>query len=341
MTKAANNIVRVLLVEDDPDDYYLTRELLSEADGQRFEIDWAKDFDSGLDAIKNCTHDAYLLDYRLGARNGVELVGEAVASGCKNPLILLTGAGDREVAMKALDAGASDYLVKGEFDAEKLERVILFSIEQKKAAERLDEMVAERTAQIEQANASLRLSEERYRALFSSAPMAVFVCDTDAVIQHCNAHAVKLWGREPICGVEQHCGSTKLWLPDGTLLPHNQSPVVNVLRTGVPAHNVEVFIERPDGSRLPVLVNFGALKNGDGEITGAITSFIDITERKRAEEEVKATNEELRRFNSVAVGRELRMIEMKKEVNELCKRVGETARYPLEFDVGAEPPKQI
>ena len=130
----------------------------------------------------------------------------------------------------------------------------------------------------------LNESEERFRSLFVSAPMAVFVCDRDAVIQHYNEHAVKLWGREPTCGVEKHCGSMKLWLPGGDLLPHEQSPMVEVLRTGIPAFNVEVFIERPDGSRLPVLVNFAALKNQKGEITGAITSFIDITDRVKAEQ---------------------------------------------------------
>ena len=145
-----------------------------------------------------------------------------------------------------------------------------------------------------QAEHAARESEERYRTLFDSAPMAVFVCDRNAVIQQYNARAVELWGREPTCGVEKHCGSTRLWLPDGTLLPHDQSPVLDALRTGVPAHNVEVFIERPDGSRLPVLVNFAAIKNARGEVTGAITSFIDITERKRAEEELRQAEKRLR-----------------------------------------------
>lgn len=151
----------------------------------------------------------------------------------------------------------------------------------------------ELTEQAQQAEAVARESEERYRALFDSAPMAVFVCDLNAVIQHYNAQAVKLWGREPVCGVERHCGSTKLWLPDGAALPHTKSPIVDVLRTGVSVHNVEVLIERPDGSHLPVLMNFAALKNAQGEITGAVTSFIDITERSRLERQTHEQAEAL------------------------------------------------
>ncbi len=134
-----------------------------------------------------------------------------------------------------------------------------------------------------QAEMKLRESEELFRTLFESAPMAVFVCDRDAVIQNYNRRAMELWGREPVCGKEKHCGSVGLWLPNGELLPHGQSPVMEVLRTGVPVFNVEVFIERPDGSRVPVLVNFAALKDAKGEIAGAVTSFVDITERKQAE----------------------------------------------------------
>ena len=145
----------------------------------------------------------------------------------------------------------------------------------------------------EQALEALHDSEERYRALFSAIPVAVFVCDRDAVIQHYNRRAVEFWGREPQCGVEKHCGSLKLILPDGNVLPHTQSPIVDVLRTGKPASNVEVFIERPDGSRLPVIVNFGALKNSRGEIVGAVTSFDDISKRKEAEETVRKLNAEL------------------------------------------------
>ncbi|MEO6181811.1 MAG: PAS domain S-box protein, partial [Verrucomicrobiota bacterium] len=129
----------------------------------------------------------------------------------------------------------------------------------------------------------LRESEELSRTLFNSAPMAILSCDRYGVVQHYNRRAVELWGREPARGIERNSGSVKLWRPDGTFLPREQSPMVEVLRTGIPTHNVELFIERPDGSRLPILANFVALKNQQGDITGAIASFIDISERKQTE----------------------------------------------------------
>ena len=143
---------------------------------------------------------------------------------------------------------------------------------------------------------ALRLSEECFRTVFETAPMALFVCDRHAVIQQYNRRAVEIWGREPQCGVEQHCGSMKLWLTDDTQLSHAQSPMMEVLRTGNPASDIEVLIERPDGSRVPVLVNFAALKSAQGEIIGAITSFIDLTEQRKAREALRHSEQDLSDF---------------------------------------------
>ena len=84
-----------------------------------------------------------------------------------------------------------------------------------------------------QGETELRESDERFRVLFDSAPMAAFSCDRNAVIQDFNRRAVELWGREPVPGVDRHCGSLKLWTMDGMELPLSQSPIAEVLRTGI------------------------------------------------------------------------------------------------------------
>ncbi len=150
----------------------LTRELLKEIPGVKIAVDWVKDFDMALVEIARCEHDAILLDYRLGKGDGLDLLREALRNACKAPVIVLTGQGDRDLALQALDSGAADYLVKGEIDAVDLERSIRFALQQKRHAIELEEKVAERTAELERANAALQESEKQIRALFESAEAA-------------------------------------------------------------------------------------------------------------------------------------------------------------------------
>jgi PAS domain S-box-containing protein len=130
-------------------------------------------------------------------------------------------------------------------------------------------------------------NEERYRTLFDLAPVAVYSCDVSGVIREYNSRAAELWGRTPEVGDtdERFCGSFKMYRPDGSFMPHEQCPMGDVLTGKVPGiHDGEVHIERPDGSRIIVIVNIAPLTNERGEVTGAINCFYDVTERKKAEE---------------------------------------------------------
>jgi FixJ family two-component response regulator len=126
--------VRVLLVEDDEDDFVITRDLFAEIPGGRFALDWVKTFEAGIEAMGLNQHDAVLVDYRLGAHNGIELLRAALARGCQAPVILLTGVGQHQVDLEAMQAGAADYLVKAGLRADSLERSVRYATQRKRAA---------------------------------------------------------------------------------------------------------------------------------------------------------------------------------------------------------------
>jgi PAS domain S-box-containing protein len=114
-------------------------------------------------------------------------------------------------------------------------------------------------------------------------PIGVYLCDRDGLIVRFNRRAVELWGRAPMIGdpAERYCGSIRLRLPTGALLPRSECPVVDVLRTGVAVRSQEVVVERPDGSRVTVMVDIDAVRDEAGEIVGAINCFRDVTDFRR------------------------------------------------------------
>ncbi|MEO8229668.1 MAG: response regulator [Chloroflexota bacterium] len=122
--------VRVLLIDDDDDEVSLTRSLLAGVEGVRYELHRVATFDEGLASIALDDHDAYLVDHELGGRTGVELVREAREAGSLAALIMLTGRRDRTTDLAAMDAGATDFLLKGATDAGLLDRTLRYAISQ-------------------------------------------------------------------------------------------------------------------------------------------------------------------------------------------------------------------
>jgi signal transduction histidine kinase len=131
--------INVLLVEDDEEDYILVRAMLSAVPFQDFALKWVDDLETALEEMEGGGHDVCLLDYRLGARDGMELLRKAKEKKVGIPIILLTGRGDYRLDVEAMKTGATDYLVKGEINPTLLERSMRHAIERKHAEEALKE----------------------------------------------------------------------------------------------------------------------------------------------------------------------------------------------------------
>jgi PAS domain S-box-containing protein len=185
--------IRVLLIDDDRDDFYLIRDLLSQISLQRYELEWLADFDAALEALVRGPFDVCLLDYRLGPKSGFDLLKEALSRGCIIPVILLTGVGDYSVDLESMQAGAADYLAKDELSANVLERSIRHSVDQmrvnlelRKSRDRLEEHVRKRTEELLRANEALQESELFTRSTLDAISAHIAILDENGIILRTN-----------------------------------------------------------------------------------------------------------------------------------------------------------
>lgn len=170
--------IRVLIVDDDEDDFLLTSHNLRDIPGRLFEVEWASSYQIGLERIKACAHDVYIIDYYLGANTGLSLIREAIKASCEEPMILLTGVNNPEVDEAATELGAFDYLVKGSLSADGLERSIRYSLAQ--------------AAMIK----AVRENEAKFRTVFEKSQDMIFLTDESGRLMRVSNSAVSLTGYE-------------------------------------------------------------------------------------------------------------------------------------------------
>lgn len=127
--------INILLVEDDDDDFVLVQDLFREIGNDRYKLRRVASYDEAMKLDTPCDFDVCLLDYRLGAHDGLELMRDLRGKKFECPMILLTGQTDSEIDQRAMKEGAADYLIKGQIYAQNLERSIRYSIQQKQLAE--------------------------------------------------------------------------------------------------------------------------------------------------------------------------------------------------------------
>jgi PAS domain S-box-containing protein len=261
--------IRVLLIEDDEDDYRLTRALLDEVPFVRYRIQWASDPASGLRRLREDPFDVCLIDFRLGPNDGLELLREAISRGVHTPVIVLTGQADRETDLRAMAAGAADFLVKSRLGSDLLERSIRYAIERGRLRE------------------ALRESEWCTRHVIEKTPIGICVTDEIGRFEFVNPAFRRIYQYECDELVGRHF---TMIVPeaDRKLLTdlHDE-----FLATGGEAcMRGEWEVMPRDGRRLTILADAARIFGDDGR-PRKVTYVMDITERKRMEGELAEAKE--------------------------------------------------
>jgi PAS domain S-box-containing protein len=166
-------LIKVLLIEDDEDDVLLAKEYLEESQYYRFEVDWESNAKAAREKMTNKQYNVFLIDYRLGSENGLDLIKFAQDNGVLVPCILLTGQGDLKVDLDASRYGAADYLVKTDLNADILERSIRYALSQASVIRELDE------------------KEKKYRSLFERSIDPIFLANEKLQIIDVNGSFLK------------------------------------------------------------------------------------------------------------------------------------------------------
>jgi diguanylate cyclase (GGDEF)-like protein/PAS domain S-box-containing protein len=259
--------IAVLLVEDDEDDYLITRDMLAHQTRAHFEVDWCAEYDRGLAAIGEQRHDVYLIDYRLGERTGLELVREAFASRTFAPVIMLTGQAAYEIDLEATALGVTDYLVKQELDPSGLERSIRYAVSHHRAIH------------------DLALSEERYALAVRAANDGIWDWDLTRDRIYFSPRWQAILGRPEGPGDDD----PRTWFElvhAGDVL-RLQAAIEAHLEGRTPHLQSEHRMRHADGSWRWVLTRGLAIRGVDGQPTRMAGSLSDITERRMAQQRLQ------------------------------------------------------
>lgn len=170
--------IRLLYVDDDEDDFLLVQSLLRKSKRNQFSIDHAYGYHEALEKL-HIPYDVFLVDYRLGKETGMELLRTLKAFKKYAPVIMLTGMEDGEIDQEAMNEGAADYLVKGEFDSEALQRTIRYAIR--------DSLLLE----------TLEISTHRFRNIFERAADPLILITKEGRITEANPAFISRFGLNP------------------------------------------------------------------------------------------------------------------------------------------------
>jgi PAS domain S-box-containing protein len=266
--------IRILIVDDDEDDYFILSDYIKEIESSKFIIDWCSDYDEALSKIRDRKYDIYFVDYRLGKHTGLELLQEVYAEDFYDPVVLLTGKGNKDIDIKAMQSGATDYLIKSELNTEKLERCIRYSLD------RADDLK------------ELKARENKYRSLFENSKDAIFIVDENLVFTEANQAASLLFSDK----VKHIIGKS---LFDFVKSEQQKKQVAQLAEKKENITDLQIEIENSKGESIFCLLSVSFIEGHDGGyfIHGILHDMTNIRKAEAANLQAQklAANERLMR----------------------------------------------
>ena len=258
--------IRVLLIEDNPGDSRLITEMLSEVKGFSFDLKYATSLSKGIKSLIEGEFDVVLLDLGLSDSLGLETFSKIYAHAWDVPIVVLSGLDDEEVAVKAMQTGAQDYLVKGDVDSRMVSRVIRYAIERKRIEE------------------AMKTSEANYRAIFDAANDAILVHD----IETGDIIDVNRKGCEMFCYTKQELCKLKLYDLGSDTQPHNRKHLEEWMRKA-DKEEPQLFewLARDKANRA-FWVEINLKRTVIGGVSRLLAVMRDITERKQAQQDLES-----------------------------------------------------
>jgi two-component system cell cycle sensor histidine kinase/response regulator CckA len=275
--------LRVLILEDNPRDAELCIQELNKA-GFELQADVVDTEDGFASKLQSCGYDLILSDFRIPAWSGLEAFRLLKLKGKDIPFILVTGTLGEEAAVDLIKEGVADYILKGSL-------VRLPSAVHRALEEKITRDERERAIQ------SLRESEERVRLLLDSTAEAIYGIDVQGICTFCNAASLRMLGYNnpsDLLGKQMH------WLmhhtrADGKRYPIEECKIYMGFREGRGAHSDDEVLWKKDGSSFPAEYwSYPMFR--DGKPIGSVVTFLDIAERKRAEEALRRSEARVRRL---------------------------------------------
>lgn len=257
MPSSNRQSVRILIIDDDEDDFFITSEYLRQIEEYNLKIDWCYKFSDAVQHLQKQSYEMYFVDYRLGAKTGLDFLREAVKLGVEEPIVLLTGKGNKTVDIEAMQMGATDYLIKTDLTVDKLERCIRYSLE--------------RTAYLK----ALRANERKYRSIFELSKDAVFIADKNLIFRDMNQATCELLGASKEAILHQ---SLYEFIPDEM----QKKLLEKMLYEEGEVNDLELEFQQKSGDRKACIFSLTAPLDSTGHIyyQGLIH---DITNLKKAE----------------------------------------------------------